>query len=89
MDAGGWVCSCGDREVMEGVCVLGTEAVIFLLAAAFRVMPFSFLSLEAFGAGNTFLLSGICDILYQKGPPTVRNMRAVLKKASSGARRIF
>ena len=48
VDAGGWVCSCGDREVMEGVCVLGTEAVIFLLAAAFRdmfrAMPFSFLA---------------------------------------------
>ena len=62
MDAGGWVCSCGDREVMEGVCVLGTEAVIFLLAAAFRVMframPFSFLSLEAFSAGNALLFSG-------------------------------
>ena len=48
VDAGGWVCSCGDREVMEGVCVLGVAAVIFLLAAAFRVMframPFSFLA---------------------------------------------
>ena len=38
VDAGGWVCSCGDREVMEGVCVLGVAAVIFLLAAAFRDM---------------------------------------------------
>ena len=48
VDAGGWVCSCGDREIMEGVCVLGVAAVIFLLAAAFRVMframPFSFLA---------------------------------------------
>ena len=48
VDAGGWVCSCGDREVMEGVCVLGVAAVIFLLAAAFRdmfrAMPFSFLA---------------------------------------------
>ena len=26
---------------------------------------------------------------YQKRPPTVRNMRAVLKKASWGTRRIF
>ena len=62
VDAGGWVCSCGDREVMEGVCVLGTEAVIFLLAAAFRdmfrAMPFSFLSLEVFSAGNALLFSG-------------------------------
>ena len=93
VDAGGWVCSCGDREVMEGVCVLGTEAVIFLLAAAFRdmfrAMPFSFLSLEAFSAGNALLFSGIRRIRYRRGPPTVRNMRAVLKKASSGTRRIF
>ena len=62
VDAGGWVCSCGDREVMEGVCVLGVAAVIFLLAAAFRdmlrAMPFSFLSLEAFSAGNALLFSG-------------------------------
>ena len=73
---GGWVCSCGDREVMEGVCVLGTEAVIFLLAAAFRdmfrAMPFSFLSLEAFSAGNALLFSGIRRIRYRRGPPTVR-----------------
>ena len=26
---------------------------------------------------------------YQRGPPMVRNMRAVLKKASSGTRRVF
>ena len=93
VDAGVWVCSCGDMEVMEGVCVLGTEAVIFLLAAAFRVMframPFSFLSLEAFSAGNALLFSSIRRIRYRRGPPTVRNMRAVLKKASSGTRRIF
>ena len=68
-------------------------AVIFLLAAAFRVMframPFSFLSLEAFSAGNALLFSGIRRIRYRRGPPTVRNMRAVHKKASSGTRRIF
>ena len=91
----GRVCSCGGSLSCGAVCrcVLGTEAVIFLLAAAFRVMframPFSFLSLEAFSTGNTFLLSGICDILYQKGPPTVRNMRAVQKTGSWGTRRIF
>ena len=49
VDDGGWVCSCGDREVMEGVCVLGVAAVIFLLAAAFRAalfaMAFSFLAI--------------------------------------------
>ena len=39
--------------------------------------------------GNAFLLSGICDILYQRGPPTVRNMRAVQKTGSWGTRRIF
>ena len=81
-----WVCSCGGYLSCGAVCrcVLGTEAVIFLLAAAFRVMframPFSFLSLEAFGAGNALLFSGIRRIRYRRGPPTVRNMRAVLKK---------
>ena len=29
------------------------------------------------------------SIRYRRGPPTVRNMRAVLKKASWGTRRIF
>ena len=89
------VCSCGGPLSCGAVCrcVLGTEAVIFLLAAAFRVMfraiPFSFLSLEAFSAGNALLFSGIRRIRYRRGPPTVRNMRAVLKKASYGTRRIF
>ena len=60
----GRVCSCGGPLSCGAVCrcVLGTEAVIFLLAAAFRVMframPFSFLSLEAFSAGNALLFSG-------------------------------
>ena len=119
-----WVCSCGGYLSCGAVCrcVLGTEAVIFLLATAFRVMlrampfsflsleafsagnallfsgslinsvqaiPFSFQSLEAFSAGNALLFSGIRRIRYRRGPPTVRNMRAVLKKASSGTRRIF
>ena len=59
-----WVCSCGGYLSCGAVCrcVLGTEAVIFLLAAAFRdmfrAMPFSFLSLEAFSAGNALLFSG-------------------------------
>ena len=36
---GYWVVDgCGDREVMDGFCVLGVAAVIFLLAAAFRAM---------------------------------------------------
>ena len=58
------VCSCGGPLSCGAVCrcVLGTEAVIFLLAAAFRdmfrAMPFSFLSLEAFSAGNALLFSG-------------------------------
>lgn len=49
----------------------------------------SFLAFVAFDAGNALLFSGICKIRYQKGPPTVRNMRAVLKKASYGTRRVF
>ena len=93
MDAGGLVCSCGGREVMEGFCVLGVAAVIFLLAAAFRAMfwamPFSFLSLVVFSTGNTLLFSGIRRIRYRRGPPTVRNMRAVQKTGSYGTRRIF
>ena len=68
-------------------------AVIFLLAAAPRVALFalgsSFLAVVAFAAGNALLLSAVCGIRYRRGPPTVRNMRAVLKKASSGTRRIF
>ena len=51
--------------------------------------PSLFWQFDKFGTGHTFLLSGICDILYRRGPPTVRNMRAVLKKASWGTRRIF
>ena len=31
----------------------------------------------------------LCGIRYRRGPPMVRNMRAVLKKASWGTRRIF
>ena len=91
----GRVCSCGGSLSCGAVCrcVLGTEAVIFLLAAAFRVMframPFSFLSLEAFSAGNALLFSGIRRIRYRRGPPTVRNMRAVLKKQAPGVRDAF
>ena len=51
--------------------------------------PSLFWQFDKFSAGNTFLLSGICDILYQRGPPTVRNMRAVQKTGSWGTRRIF
>ena len=32
--------------------------------------------------------SGSCKIRYRRGPPGVRNMRAVLKKASWGTRRV-
>ena len=38
---------------------------------------------------NALLFSGICKIRYQKEPSPVPNMRAVLKKASYGTRRIF
>ena len=43
----------------------------------------------AFGTGNALLLSAVCGIRYRRGHPMVRNMRAVLKKASWGTRRIF
>ena len=56
--------------------------------------------LGVFCVGGVFLLAGsavvagrlwmlVVGIRYRRGPPTVRNMRAVLKKASSGTRRIF
>ena len=68
-------------------------AVIFLLAAAPRAalfaLGFSFLAVVAFAAGNALLLSAVCGIRYRKRPPTVRNMRAVLKKASCGTRLIL
>ena len=68
-------------------------AVIFLLAAAPRAalfaLGFSFLAVVAFAAGNALLLSAVCGIRYRRGPPTVRNMRAVLKKASCGTRLIL
>ena len=68
-------------------------AVIFLLAAAPRAALFalgsSFLAVVAFAAGNALLLSAVCGIRYRRGPPTVRNMRAVLKKASCGTRLIL
>ena len=51
--------------------------------------PLSFLPVLAFGAGNTLLLSGVCDIRYRKPPPTVRNRHSVLKKGSWGTRRVF
>ena len=38
---------------------------------------------------NALLFSGICKIRYQKEPSPVPNMRAVLKKASYGTRRVF
>ncbi|MDY5891151.1 MAG: hypothetical protein SPJ43_03895, partial [Candidatus Cryptobacteroides sp.] len=37
----------------------------------------------------TAMVAGCGCIRYRKRPPTVRNMRAVLKKASCGTRRIF
>ena len=49
----------------------------------------SLLAFVAFDAGNALLFSGICKIRYQKGPSPVPNMRAVLKKAFYGTRRVF
>ena len=67
--------------------------MIFLLAAASRAALFaldsSFLAVVAFAAGNALLLSAVCGIRYRRGPSLVRNMCAVLKKASYGTRRIF
>ena len=71
----------------------GIPGCDFLPAEVFRtalcVMGLLFLAFVAFSAGNALLFSGICGIRYQKGHPTVRNMRAVLKKASYGTRRVF
>ena len=47
----------------------------------------------AFGTGELGVLwwlgGWVVGIRYRRGPTGVRNMRAVLKKASSGTRRIF
>ena len=47
----------------------------------------------AFGTGVLGVLwwlgGWVVGIRYRRGPPMVRNMRAVLKKASWGTRRIF
>ena len=47
----------------------------------------------AFGTGVLGVLwwlgGWVVGIRYRRGPPIVRNMRAVLKKASWGTRRIF
>ncbi len=47
----------------------------------------------AFGTGELGVLwwlgGWVVGIRYRRGPPMVRNMRAVLKKASCGTRRIF
>ena len=56
---------------------------------AIQESPSHFCPFLAFGAGNTLLLSGVCDIRYRKPPPTVRNRHSVLKKGSYGTRRVF
>ena len=56
-------------------------------------MHFPFLAFVAFGTGVLGVLwwlgGWMVGIRYRRGPTGVRNMRAVLKKASSGTRRIF
>lgn len=39
--------------------------------------------------GKSPLFPDICDIRYRRGPPPVRNMRAVQEKASYGTRCVF
>ena len=53
-----------------------------------QAMPSHF-GFVVLAAGNALLLSAVCGIRYRRGPSMVRNMRAVLKKASWGTRRIF
>lgn len=80
----------GVEELWGGIAKLpgGTEelwAVIFCPPRCSELQGgTSFLAFVAFDAGN----AGICKIRYQKGPPPVPNMRAVLKKASYGTRRV-
>ena len=56
-----------------------------------RPFPWHFLAFGIFwhSAFLAFGIFGIRHIRYRRGPPVVRNMRAVLKKASYGTRRIF
>ena len=72
------------------------RAALFALASSFLAVvafaagnTFSFLVFVILAAGNALLLSAVCGIRYRRGHPMVRNMRAVLKKASCGTRRIF
>ena len=67
----------GNRLLQYGICVPCSKQASGVRDA------FS----EAFGVKNRLLRYGR-DIRYRKRPPTVRNMRAVSKTASSGTRRI-
>ena len=67
------------------------RAALFALASSFLAVvafaagnTFSFLVFVILAAGNALLLSAVCGIRYRRGHPMVRNMRAVLKKASCG-----
>ena len=74
--------------------------VFVILVAGNALLIFGFCGIRY---RQCFLLFGICDtrcrqyhspfwlsgIRYRRGPSMVRNMRAVLKKASCGTRRIF
>ena len=78
--------------------------ILVAFRAALLQWPPLFWQFDKFAAGNAFPISGfvafgtervgwlggwVVGIRYRRGPTGVRNMRAVLKRASSGTRRIF
>ena len=81
----------------------GGKPLFWQLWHSLQAMPFSFLVFVIVAAGNALLIFGfcgircrqcsshfwLCGIRYRRGPSMVRNMRAVLKKASWGTRRII
>ena len=89
----GWLTAVVTGRLWRAFEFVGRGGCDFLarggIPGMFWAMPFSFLSLEAFSADNALLFSGIRKIRYRRGPPTVRNMRAVRKTGSWGTRRII
>ena len=71
------------------VIVAASNAFSFWLCGIRYRQCSSHFGFVVLAAGNALLLSAVCGIRYRRGPPTVRNMRAVLKKASCGTRLIL
>ena len=84
------------KRLLFGVCWISGSAVwergLFFLAFVGDlplVLYWKRPLFPAFLAFGVFGIFGIRLIRYRRGPPVVRNMRAVRKKASYGTRRVF